>query len=159
VEKLRRKYDTRFTTLRDRLMRAQQAIDREASQVSTRKIQTVVSFGSAILGAFLGRKAVSVTSARSMGSAMQSASRMRQDKMDVDRAEERAQAVRAQLQELESRLQDDIDAIELSFDPETEPIETVVIKPKSSGITLDAFGLTWLPFRRDAQGRLMPDWE
>ena len=50
VEKLRRKYSSRFATLRDRLMRSRQAIDREAEQAKSRKIQTAVSFGTAILG-------------------------------------------------------------------------------------------------------------
>lgn len=159
VEKLRKKYNNRFTTLRDRLMRAHQAIDREAEQASSRKMQTAISFGSAILGAFLGRKAVSATSARSVGTAMRSASRMQKEKMDVVRAKERAEAIQAQLWDLEAKLQEDIDTIELSFDPEAEPIDEVTIKPKSSDITLEAFGLAWIPFRRNTEGRLSPDWD
>jgi Helicase HerA, central domain len=159
VEKLRKKYNARFTTLRDRLMRAQQTIDRETEQASSRKMQTAISFGSAILGAFLGRKAVSATSARSVGTAMRSASRMQKENMDVNRAKERAEAIQTQLWDLEAKLQEDIDTIELSFDPETEPIDEVVVKPKSNDITLEAFGLVWIPFRRNAEGRLSPDWE
>ena len=64
VEKLRKKYDTRFTTLKDRLMRAEQAIAREDEQAKASKMQTAISFGTAILGAFLGRKAVSAASAQ-----------------------------------------------------------------------------------------------
>ncbi len=26
-------------------------------------------------------------------------------------------------------------------------------------ITLEAFGLTWMPYRKDAGGRLSPDWQ
>ncbi|MFH1155559.1 MAG: DUF87 domain-containing protein [Pseudomonadota bacterium] len=158
VEKLRQKYNVRFTTLKNSLMRAEQAISRETEQASSSKVQTAISFGSAILGAFLGRKVVSATSARSMGTAMRSASRMRQENMDVNRAEERAEAIQAQLRELEAGLQDEIDALSLSFDPEAEPIEEVTVKPKSSDITLDAFGLAWLPFRQNNQGKT-PDWE
>ncbi|MBL0714868.1 MAG: hypothetical protein JJV98_14330 [Desulfosarcina sp.] len=80
VEKLRQKYNRRFSTLNDRLMRAEQAVDREAEQVKSHGIQTAISFGSAILGAFLGRKAVSVRSASRMGTAMKSASRTRKEK-------------------------------------------------------------------------------
>ncbi len=158
VEKIRRKYNTRFVTLRDRLMLAQQAIDRETEQASSRKMQTAISFGSAILGAFLGRKTVSATSARSVGSAMRSASRMKKEKMDVIRARERAEAVQTQLQELEDKLQGDINAIDNAFDPAKEPVEEVFIKPKSSDISLEAFGLAWLPFSRDPQGKDVPDW-
>lgn len=158
VEKLRNKYGKRFTTLKDRLMRAEQAISREDEQAKARKMQTAISFGTAILGAFLGRKTVSATSASRVGTAMRSASRMRAEKMDVARAQERAEGVRLQLSELEVRLQDDIDRIELALDTEAEELEEISVKPKSRDITLEIFGLAWMPFRKDGRGRLSPDW-
>ena len=135
-----------------------QAISREQEQEKSSKIQTAISFGSAVLGAFLGRKVVSSRSAYRVGTAMKSASRMRKKKMDVARAQERAEALQAQLSELEVRLQDDIDRIELSFAPELEELEEISVKTKSTDITLEIFGLAWMPFRRDAGGRLIPDW-
>ena len=33
------------------------------------------------------------------------------------------------------------------------------VKPKSSDMTLEFFGLIWLPYRRDARGQLAPDWQ
>ena len=158
VEKLRKKYDKQFITLKDRLMRAEQAIAREDEQAKAGKIQTAISFGTAILGAFLGRKAVSATSASRVGTAMRSASRVQKEKMDVARAQERAEAVRQQLSELDGRLQEDIDAIELSLDTEIEALEKITVKPKSTDITLEIFGLAWMPFRKDAGGGLSPDW-
>ena len=158
VEKLRKKYDTQFTTLKDRLMRAEQAIDREDEQAKASKMQTAISFGTAILGAFLGRKAVSATSAQRVGTAMRSASRVQKEKMDVARAQERAEAVRLQLSELEGRLQADIDAIAFSMDAGAEELEKISVKPKSTDITLEIFGLAWMPFRKNAGGGLSPDW-
>jgi len=158
VEKLRKKYDKRFTTLKDRLMRAEQAIAREDEQAKASKMQTAISFGTAILGAFLGRKAVSATSAQRVGTAMRSASRVQKEKMDVARAQERADAVRRQLSELDDRLQEDIDAIEFSMDAEAEELEKISVKPKSTDITLEIFGLAWMPFRKNAGGGLSPDW-
>ncbi len=158
IEKLRRKYSSRFSTLRDRLMRSHQAIDREAEQAKSRKIQTAISFGTAILSAFLGRKTVSVGSASRAGSAMRSASRMRKETMDVTRAQERSAVIQAQLSELEVRMQEDIDKIEVSFDPQFEELEEISVKPKSTDITLEVFGLAWVPYRKNAGGRLGPDW-
>jgi len=79
--------------------------------------------------------------------------------MDVARAKERAEAVRLQLAELDEHLQEDIDAIELSFDAEVEKLEEISVKPKSTDITLEIFGLAWMPFRKDAGGGLSPDWD
>lgn len=158
VEKLRARYNRRFATLRDRLIRAEQAIARESEQAKSHKVQTAISFGTAILGAFLGRKAVSVGSASRMGTAMRSASRVQKEKMDVNRAMERAESIRSQLTELEDRLQADIDKIEFAMDSESEPLDEITIKPKSTNITLELYGLAWLPQRRNADGRLSADW-
>ena len=158
VEKLRRKHAGRFQTLKNRLLTAEQAIMREEEQAKTRQMDTVISFGTAILGAFLGRKTVSTRSTARMGTAIKSAGRMRQEKMDVERARERADAVRRQLADLEARLQEDIDRLHLAFDAEGDDLETIRIAPNLSDMVVDAFGLAWMPYRRNDQGHLVPDW-
>ena len=52
----------------------------------------------------MGRKAVSVGSADRFGTAMRSASRIRKESMDVNRAKETLEATRLQLEELDQRL-------------------------------------------------------
>ena len=140
-------------------MRAEQTIAREQEQAKSRKVQTAISFGTAILGAFLGRKAASVGSASRMGTAMRSASRVQKEKMDVARATERAESIHHQLLDLEDRLQTDIDKIKFTMDPENELLDEISVKPKSTNITLEIFGLAWMPHRKNAEGRLSPDWQ
>ncbi|MDI6615567.1 MAG: DUF87 domain-containing protein [Syntrophaceae bacterium] len=158
AEKLRKAYGSKFMTLKNRLMTAEQAIAREQEQARSKKMETAISFGSAILSAFLGRKAVSATSAYRMGTAMKTASRMGKESMDVGRARERAQAVQSQLEEMEARLQEDIAALEAGFDPVTEELEEIRIYPKKTGMTTRLFGLIWMPYRKGDGGRLAPDW-
>ncbi len=159
VEKLRRRYSSKFNTLNNRLMRTEQAVMREKEQSQSSKIQTAISFGTAILGAFLGRKAVSTSSAGRFGTAMRSASRVRKESMDVHRAQETLEATKLRLAELDQRLQEDIERIEDTFDPDSETIQEILVKPKSSDMTLEFFGLVWMPYRRDARGQLAPDWQ
>ncbi|MDT8284565.1 MAG: hypothetical protein RQ767_03495, partial [Thermovirgaceae bacterium] len=158
VENLRKKYGSKFITLKNRLMVVQQAVDREQEQAKSKKMETVISFGTAILGAFLGRKAVSATSASRVGTAMKSASRMAKEGQDVKRAQERASSIQAQIDELEIRLQEDISALQTSLDPTQEEIEEVRVYPKGTEITVTVFGLVWMPYRKAAGGRLSPDW-
>ena len=158
VEKLRRKYSSKFDTLNNRLMRAEQAVMREKEQAQSSKIQTAISFGSAILGAFMGRKAVSAGSATRFGTAMRSASRIRKESMDINRARQTLAATRLQLEELDRRFQEDVERTEAALDPESEPIGEVLVKPTTSDLTLEFFGLVWLPYRRDVRGQLAPDW-
>jgi hypothetical protein len=159
AEKLRRKYSSKYNTLRRRLMSAEQTLQREQEQAKTKKMETMVSFGTAILGAFLGRKAVSATSATRFGTAVKSAGRMRKESMDVARAQETASAVKQEIAALDENLQTEIDGLESTFDPAAEELEEIMLKPKSTDIALEVFGLTWLPYRKSADGRLTADWK
>ena len=158
VEKIRRTYGSKFMTLRNRLMRAEQAMAREQEQAKSRKVETAISFGTALMSAFLGRKAVSSTSAYRMGTAMKSASRIGKESMDVERARERAQVIQGQLEDMEMRLQEDIAALDAGFDAVLEELEEVRIYPRKTDIAVHVFGLVWLPYLKTAGGRLTPDW-
>jgi hypothetical protein len=158
IEKLRKKYARRFTTLQNRLLTAEQAISREEEKAKGRKMDTMISFGTAILGAFLGRKTVSAGSASRMGTAIKSAGRLNKEKMDVARAKEKVAAIQDQMNTLEEQLQADIDRLEMQFDPEAEELVEIRIAPKLSNITLKVFGLAWLPYRKNDAGRLVQDW-
>ena len=134
-------------------------MEREADQVKSQKVQTVISFGTAILGAFLGRKVISGQSAQRMGTAMKSASRMGKEAMDVERARAKLEAVQTEISELEKQFQTDMDQISASLDPESEPLDSIRITAKSTDIAIEAFGLVWMPFRTTAQGGRDPDWK
>jgi hypothetical protein len=159
AEKLRRRYAGKFTALQDRLMRAEHAMIREREQLTAKKVETAISFGTAILGAFLGRKAVSATSAGRLGTAVKSAGRLQKESMDAARAQETAATVKTQIVELEQALQADISKMESMFDPAGEPLHETLIAPSPAGIALQFFGLVWLPYRRDAQGKAVPAWK
>jgi hypothetical protein len=63
---------------------------------------------------------------------------------DVARAEENAAAVRAQLAELESRLEAEVAASSGAAAAE-EPLETVAIRPKKGDVTVRRLSLVWIP--------------
>ncbi|HHP7236203.1 MAG TPA: ATP-binding protein [Desulfobacterales bacterium] len=157
VEKLRNKYADRYRTLRDRLMRAEQALEREQDQVKAKKMESVVSFGAAILGAFLGRRGTGTVSR--VGTAVKSAGRLGKEQQDVERARETVAAVKQQMAELETRVHEEIEKLENSHDPATETLQELRINARSSDIVLKAFGLLWLPYRRSPSGGMEPDWQ
>jgi len=159
VEALRRKYAPKFNTLQNRKLTARLTMEREADQVKSQKVQTAISFGSAILGAFLGRKVLTNQSAQRVGTAMKSAGRMGKEAMDVERARERLASIETELQDLERQFQSELGRITGSLDPETEPLDTLRIMAKSTDMTIDLFGLVWMPFRSTPQGGRIPDWK
>ena len=76
IDRLRKKYAPRLTTLEDQIRRADERIERERSQLSQQKMQTAISVGTSILGALLGRKKISATNAGRIGTAARSAGRI-----------------------------------------------------------------------------------
>ncbi len=159
VEKVRRRYADKFATLQNRLMRAQQTLEKEKEQAKAKKVESVISFGTAILGAFLGRRKAGAASVSRMGTAMKSAGRLQKEQMDVARADESVASVEQRLAELEQRLQSDLEGLNKHFDPAAEPLEEVKVTPRSTDMHLKLFGLVWLPYRRSADGRMLPDWQ
>jgi len=158
VAKIRKRYASKVTTLENRLLRAMQAIDREKQQATKKKLDTAVSFGTAILGAVLGRKRVSTSSATRIGTAIKTASGARKEAADIKRAEETAAKVRADIETLNRELRKEVAALESSFDAQAEELNEVVIRARSTDIHVPLVGLAWMPYRADETGRLRPAW-
>ncbi len=151
---LRQKYATRFTSLKERQRRAEQAIAREQEQATGSKIDTALSVGTAVLGALFGRKAISVSSAGRVSSAMRKAGNMQRQSGDVERATESAEKLRAELADLEAQAQAEIAGIGAGFDAQTETLEEISVRPKAADVTVQFCGIGWLPFYEDGQGNL-----
>jgi hypothetical protein len=159
VDKLRRKYAPKLATMQERLRRAQQAVDREKSQARTSSLQTVISFGATILGAFLGRKKISAGSVGRATTTARGVGRSRKEQQDVARAEETVEAVQARQAELDAQFQEEMNAMEAAFDPVSEPLESVAVRPKKSNVTIDGIVLVWMPYWQGADGRPVSAWE
>lgn len=159
IAKLRKRYATKVTTLENRLLRAQQAVERESQQAGKKKLDTALSFGTAILGALLGRKKLSASTASKVGTAIRSASGARKEAGDVERAKQTMVKVKADIDELNTSLQKEVDALTTSFDAQEEKLEEVVVRPKSTDVHVELLGLAWLPYKDNGDGRLQPAWQ
>lgn len=156
AEKLRAKYAPKIAALQERLRRAEAAREREADQAKRAKLDTIISFGSTLLGAFLGRKAVSASTVGKAATTMRSAGRAMGQASDVTRAEETVEAVQQQLQDLEAQFQTEVNAVTSTGDLTTEMLETVDLLPTRTNINVRLVALVWLPFSRDAIGVMNP---
>lgn len=159
VALLRKRYASKATTLENRLMRAEQAIAREQQQSSQKKVDTAISVGTAILGAVLGRKRFSVTSAGRVGTAMRKASGARKEAADVARAKQTAAKVRKDLAALNDALAAEVEALDSSYDSQNEELSEVRIRPKTTDIHVPLIGLVWMPYRDNGDGRLNAAWD
>ncbi len=158
IAKIRKRYATKATTLENRLMRAKQKIASEEELSSQRKLDTAISFGTAILGAVLGRKRLSSSTATRMGSAVKRAGAARKKSGDVERARQTAEKVRLDIEALNASLEDEIGALDSSHDAQAEELKETVIRAKATDIHVAVFGLGWMPYRDSGDGRLLPAW-
>lgn len=156
VERLRQKYAPRIASLQERLRRAEQTVDREQEQAKQQRVQTAISFGSTLLGAFVGRRAVSATTLGRATTAARGVSRSLKEKEDIDRAQETVEAMQQQLADLESRFKEETAALEARIDPQTEVLETLRVKPKKTNIRVQLLALAWTPYWRTQGGEEAP---
>ena len=145
TERLRKAYAPKTAALQERLRRAEQASQREAEQAKAAHIQTAISVGATLLGAFLGRKTISATSLGRASTAARGVGRSIKEAQDAARAGETIEAIKRQLEELEAEFKREADAVAAKMDPLTERLETVTLKANKSNIAVKLVGLAWMP--------------
>jgi hypothetical protein len=158
VEKLRQKYASKFNTLQDRLRRAQQSVEREAAQAKQAEFQTAISFGATLLSAFTGRKAISGTSLGRATTAARGVSRSMEQRKDIDRAKDTAEAIQKQMKDLQDQFDSEVAALQSKIDPMTEELQTLAVRPKKTDISVQLLALVWAPYWVDAQGVANQAW-
>ena len=63
---------------------------------------------------------------------------------DVGRAEETSSSIQGQIDGLNTDLQSEIAALDVTYNPQAEKLDTVAIKPKRTGIQVKLVALTWV---------------
>jgi hypothetical protein len=159
AEALRQKYAPKQAALQERRRRAEQAVARESEQAKQQGLQTAISVGATILGAFLGRKAINVSTIGRATTAARGAGRVLKETQDVGRAKETVAAVDEALAALDAQFKAEADTLGARTDPLTEPIETIALKPTRQNISVRLVALAWAPAGRDAAGRVTTAWE
>jgi hypothetical protein len=154
VEKLRQKYAPRIEQLNERKRRAAQAVEREAEQAKGQKLQTAISFGATLLSSFMGRKTVSLTTLGRATTAVRGVGRSMKESEDVSRAQENVAAIDEQLVALDQEFKDETAKLEQSYDPQTEELGKVSLKPTKTNIAVKFMSLVWAPYSDDK-----PAWE
>jgi len=138
VNKLREKYATKFTKLDDRLRRAQINVEEQGAQAKNQKYQTAISLGTSILGGFLGRRALGgvTKTTRDMG-------RIMKEKRESEYAKENLQYLQQEKMRLETQFQNEVNILETNINPITENLDTILITPSKTNISVRFVSLIW----------------
>jgi hypothetical protein len=149
VEKLRQRYAPKIDQLADRKRRADQAVEREAEQAKGQKLQTAISFGATLLSSFMGRKTVSLTTLGRATTAVRGVGRSMKESEDVGRAQDNVAAIDQKLADLNEEFKDETEKLEQSYDPQTEELGKVSLKPTKTNIAVKFLALVWAPYWHD----------
>lgn len=158
AEALRQKYGSKIATLQERVRRAELAKERQQTESRSSQMQAAISVGASILGAFLGRKAISASNIGRATTAIRSAGRVMKESQDVGVAEENVASLQQQLMDLEAQFKSESEALAAASDPLNEKLETISIKPTKANIAVKLVTLAWTPHWRDARGSLTSAW-
>jgi hypothetical protein len=152
VEALRKKWAPKLQTLQNAVQRAQKGLADQQSQASGQTLDTVVTVGTTLLGAFLGRKTLSVTNLNRARTALRSGSRTVKERQDVGSAEQQLEAAKKQLADAEAEFQEETERLQAAAAPEALAVVEFTIPPRKSDIAVGNLLLAWTPWRAGADG-------
>ena len=143
VARLEEKYAVRVRTAEDKVRRAEAAVERESLQARDSSLSAAVSVGAGLLSAIFGGKALSGANVGRAATAIRGAGRAQSQAADVQRAQAQLALLRQQADDIQAALQRDVAQIQAEWDPAAETIETVTIRPKRGGVTMQVCGVLW----------------
>ncbi|MDG2012680.1 MAG: DUF853 family protein [Pirellulaceae bacterium] len=154
MERLRKKYSEKLGSLQSRIRRAEQKVEKEESQYKHRRLDSILSVGSNILGAVLGRKTISAANSRRASSSMRSFGRTSKERDDVVRAKESLGDVKADYEAMEEEFQLEIKDLQGRMIIDEWELEEWVVPARKGELEVEQLSLVWLPYCRDATGRV-----
>lgn len=143
AEKVLGSFQLKRQRLEKRLDSALLKIDKEKSDVSSKTADTFISFGTAVLGAFFGRKALSASTVTRTASSIKKAGLISKEKADVRRAEEAVTNIEADIEQLQFEQDEAIAKIADKYDPIYVETETFTINPRRNDIFDVRVSILW----------------
>ncbi|HEY7696165.1 MAG TPA: DUF87 domain-containing protein [Nitrososphaeraceae archaeon] len=137
---LRKKYAPRLAAIEEKIRRAKQKMNIENDQVKQQNIQTAISIGTSLLGAFMGRKRTS-NLARGI-------SRSMKEKKDAQYAKESLESLNQQLLNIQSEFDSEVSSLNTKLNQQDD-LETILFKPNKNDISIKLLSLVWYPSGQD----------
>ncbi len=145
VEKLRRKYETQFNRLQDRLEREETELSEDQAKYDARKREELVSAGETVigmLGIFGRRRSASTAASRA------ATKRRLTSTAQADIKESQAQIARMQkeIEDMRRDVEMEAQAIGSKWAAVADKIETYAIRPARGAVQVELVTLAWAPY-------------
>ena len=140
VKKLREKYAAKIAAISEKVQRAQEKMAQKQQKASDQKAQTMISFGTTLVGALFG-KGITKGTINQTGTSLRRATQISKDSQDAAQAEDDLKTYQQQLQDLEAQMNNEISAM-VGTDANIQ-VETTTIRPKKTDINVEKIALVW----------------
>ncbi len=127
IEKLRQQMNKKLQALETKLQRAELKVEKEESQASGKMMDTLISAGTMLFSAFLGRKTVSATNARRLGSTIRKAKGAMSERGDIALAQQQVSDIQADIDELSQQFEQAQQKIAKQYDVNNIMIGTAIL--------------------------------
>jgi hypothetical protein len=134
VDKLEEKYAVKQRQLEQKIARSAEKVEKEKADVTAKTTDTVLSFGAALLGAFFGRKAASVTNISRASTGIKNVGRLAREKNQVKRAKENLLTLEGEVEALAAEIEEKISEIAEKYEIDNFEVETFSLKPRRSDV-------------------------
>ena len=152
TEKLRKTYSEKFTTLRSQIRIAESRLEQEESQFRSTRMNSVLSVGSTLMGALLGRKTVSAASSRRASSSVRSLDRSSREKSEMNRAQDSLDDLQVKFEDLDHQFNDAIAKLGQKLSVDNLQFEDQALTPRKSDISVEELAVCWFPWKIDSSG-------
>ena len=144
VAKLREKYQARMLSLQEKIRLAENKVDQEEAQARQSDLDSAISIGATVIGAFMGRKMIGTSTVGRATTAARGVNRAAKQRQDVELARSNRADLQAKLDQVESQFREEAQALSSRFDSQAEVLEETVVLPKKTAITVNLVGLAWV---------------
>ncbi len=152
VEKLRAKYAPKLATVQEQIRKAGQRVEKEQEQSKGQMMTAALSVGTSILGAMFGRKLASTANITRAVSSAKAASKVMNEKADVNRAQETVGALTDKLNQLNAEFEAEVTKLQSASAAEAIELQEINITLKKSDIIVTRVVLLWTPWSRGSDG-------
>jgi hypothetical protein len=140
---LQSKYGPKAAALEERKRKAEQRREIEKQQATGQILSTAVSVGATLLGALMGRKAMSISTITRASTAVRATGQAAKEYRDGGRAADSVETIDREIAELHARFEQEVSSLDVKINPSTEVLESVVVRPRKTNINVQLVALGW----------------
>lgn len=143
IAKIKSQYAGKELLLNEKVKRAEEKLSERKQKTYWQVFDALLSFLTALLGAFTGRKITKGTISQT-GTSIRRAGRIGKDSQSASQAEESYQSYQQQLDALHTQMNQEIAAVTASANPQALQVDPITLRPRKSDIAIEKLAIVWV---------------